>query len=283
MRKRTVLLTALSLVAFAANSILCRLALAERRIDAASFTTIRLVSGAIVLGLFAYGSMRKSRWAGSMISTAALFAYAAPFSFAYLRLGAGIGALVLFGTVQATMIGWGVWRGEKTSRSVWLGLAMALSGLVGLTAPGANAPDTIGVAMMVTAGIAWGVYSLRGRAASAPPLLTTAANFLGTVPFTLALSVATLGSSSASISAEGVGLAVASGALASGVGYSLWYAALRDLTATRAAILQLLVPILAAVGGMLMLGETLHLRLLVAGATILCGVAIAVAADSPRS
>lgn len=280
MKPRTLLLTALSLVAFAANSILCRLALAGGRIDAASFTSIRLVSGALVLGLLAARPLRKSPWPGSLASTAALFLYAAPFSFAYLRLGAGIGALVLFGSVQATMIGWGVLRGESTPRPVWIGLALALVGLLVLTVPGASAPNANGVLMMVGAGVAWGVYSLRGRSASAPPLVTTAANFAGTVPLTLGLLALSLDSLHAS--AFGIALAVASGALASGVGYSLWYSALRDLSATRAAIVQLLVPILASIGGVIVLHEAVTLRLLVASAAILGGVAMAIRGSRRR-
>jgi drug/metabolite transporter (DMT)-like permease len=277
MRTRTLLLTALSLIAFAANSILCRLALAGHRIDAASFTVIRLVSGAVVLGVFAVGGLREKPWPGSLASTGALFLYAAPFSFAYVRLGAGIGALVLFACVQATMIGWGLLRGERAPWAVWLGLALALGGLIGLTAPGATAPDAIGVATMSVAGVAWGIYSLRGRAALAAPLVTTAANFLGTVPLALALAWAVADSRAALLSTEGIVLAVASGALASGVGYSLWYAALLDLTATRAAILQLLVPIIALVGGVILLGESVSPRVLAAGTVILGGVAVAIA------
>lgn len=272
--RRTVVLTALALVGFAGNSLLCRLALAEGAIDAASFTAIRLVSGALVLAALA--RPRALVGAGSAASAAALFAYAAPFSFAYLRLGAGLGALVLFGAVQATMLGWAVARGERPGALVWLGLVVALVGLVGLAAPGRTSPDPLGLAAMALAGAAWAVYTLRGRGSSAPPLATTAANFARSVPLAAALvaGAALLGGLSAS--GRGVALATLSGAVASGLGYSLWYAALPHLSATRAAALQLLVPVLAAGGGVGLLGERVSPRLLLAGAAILGGVALAV-------
>jgi drug/metabolite transporter (DMT)-like permease len=271
-------LTAASLVAFAANSLLCRLALAQRQIDAASFTAVRLVGGAVVLGLLAASQLRAHPWPGSLYSTAALVLYAAPFSFAYLRLGAGLGALVLFGAVQTTMIVWGFVRGERASRATWIGFAIAVAGLVGLTAPGATAPDALGTAAMALAGVAWGVYSLRGRTSQAPPLATTAANFVGAVPVAGALMLAAACTSTIHLSRSGVGLALASGVLASGVGYSLWYMALRHLSATRAAILQLLVPILAAAAAVVLLGEPITLRMALAGSAILGGVALAIRA-----
>jgi drug/metabolite transporter (DMT)-like permease len=273
---RTAVLTALSLVAFASNSILCRLALAGHEIDAASFTAVRLASGALVLGVLAARSLRGRRWPGSAGSTLALLLYAAPFSFAYLRLGAGVGALILFGCVQATMVGWGVVRGERASGAVWLGLLIAVAGLIGLTTPGRSAPDGLGAAAMAIAGVAWGIYSLRGRTSSAPPLTTTAANFLRSLPVAAALATLAAASGGLHASSRGLVLAVASGALASGLGYSLWYSALRGLSATRAAIVQLLVPILAAGGGIAVLGEPISGRVAVAGAVILGGVAIAV-------
>lgn len=271
---RTILLTALALVGFAANSLLCRLALADRAIDAASFTAIRLASGALVL--VAIARPRAALHAGSAASAAALFAYAAPFSFAYLRLGAGLGALVLFGAVQAAMIGWAVARGERPGALVWLGLALALAGLVGLAAPGATSPDPIGLVAMVVAGVSWAVYTLRGRGAAGAPLATTAANFARSVPLAGALIAVAALVGGLSASARGVALAVLSGAVASGLGYSLWYAALPHLSATRAAALQLLVPVLAAGGGVGLLGERVSPRLLLAGAAILGGVALAV-------
>ena len=275
---RIALLTVLALVGFAANSLLCRAALAGggRLIDAASFTGVRLVSGALVLGLLLRA--RGGRYqGGSWGSALALFAYAAGFSLAYERIPAGVGALLLFGCVQATMLGTGLVRGERPRPLEWVGLLLALSGLVGLTAPGATAPDFVGAALMAGAGVAWGIYSLRGRG-STHPLAATANNFLLSVPMALglsAVSVAAQGSPHATV--RGVVLAMTSGALASGVGYSLWYAALPHLTATRAAIVQLSVPVLAATGGVLLLGEQVTVRLLGAGSALLCGVLLALA------
>ena len=214
--------------------------------------------------------------AGSAASAAALFAYAAPFSYAYLRLGAGLGALVLFGTVQATMLGWAVASGERPGLLVWLGLLLALFGLVGLAAPGATSPDPVGLAAMVIAGVSWAIYSLRGRGSSGPPLATTAANFARSVPLAAALVAGAALLEGLSATGRGVALAVVSGAVASGLGYSLWYAALPHLSATRAAALQLVVPVLAAGGGVGLLGERVSPRLVLTGAAILGGVALAV-------
>lgn len=272
--RRTIVLTATALVAFAANSLLCRLALATQRIDAASFTAIRLASGAIVLALLA---LRRGggKGAGSWWSAAALFLYAAPFSYAYMRISTGIGALVAFGAVQATMIGWGIARGERPRVAVWMGLVIAIGGLVGLTAPGATAPDPVGALIMAVAGIAWAVYSLRGRTPGADPVATNASNFARTMPLVAVLVASAAAMGGLHASPRGVLLAVASGALASGLGYSIWYAALQSLTATRAAILQLLVPILAASGGIVLLDERVTFRLVVAGVAVLAGVALA--------
>jgi drug/metabolite transporter (DMT)-like permease len=271
---RTAALAAAALVGFAANSILCRMALQPRLADAATFTTIRLVSGALVLLMLHRATAARAHGAtGSWTSAAALFAYAAAFSFAYLRIGAGTGALLLFGAVQATMLVW-AWRaGERLGPLEWLGLVTALGGLVVLILPGLAAPDPAGAALMIAAGMAWGVYSLRGRGAS-DPLAVTASNFARAVPLALALSL--LAAGRAHVTREGALLAAASGAVASGVGYSFWYAALRGLTATRAAIVQLSVPVLAAAGGVLLLGERLSPRLVFAGVAILGGVALGV-------
>jgi drug/metabolite transporter (DMT)-like permease len=274
---RTAALTAAALVGFAANSLLCRMALGPRLVDAATFTSIRIVSGAVAL--FIVGRMAAPARnadvspAGSWASAAALFVYAAAFSFAYLRIGAGVGALLLFGAVQATMLAWGLRRGERLQWPEWAGLTAAVAGLVALVAPGLSAPDTVGAVLMIAAGIAWGAYSLRGRGASRP-LAATASNFARAVPLACALSIALLGSAHAD--PHGALLAATSGALTSGVGYSLWYAALADLTATQAAIVQLSVPVLAAAGGVVLLGETLTPRLVACGAIILGGVALAV-------
>lgn len=276
MRTRIALLTAAALVAFAGNSLLCRLALAGREIDAASFTAIRIASGAIVLAVLAMprggGALRAGQWG----SAAALFGYAAPFSYAYLELGAGIGALILFGAVQTTMLGVAIARGERPRPLVWLGLAVALGGLVALAAPGTTAPDPLAAALMAGAGIAWGVYSLRGRAGTGDPLVATAGNFLRAAPFAVVLVVAASAFARLDVSPRGAGFALASGALASGLGYSLWYAALRGLAATEAAVLQLLVPVLAAAGGVVLLGESVSVRLALAAAAILGGVALAI-------
>jgi drug/metabolite transporter (DMT)-like permease len=272
-------LTALAMLCFAANSLLCRAALAELRIDPATFTAVRLVSGAAFLGALTWARHgRKAVEAGRWTSALALFAYAAAFSFAYVGLTAAAGALVLFGAVQATMIGVGWARGERLSWPQALGAALAAAGLVYLLSPGATAPPLKGAALMACAGIAWGVYSLLGRQASAQgrdPTLETAGNFLRSVPLCLALAPFAI---SAHLSAAGAALAVASGALASGAGYAIWYAALKGLNASEAAIVQLTVPAIAAAGGVALLHEPLSPRLLVAAAAILGGVAVVLSA-----
>lgn len=274
MATRVTALTAIALACFAGNSLLCRLALAERHIDATSFTVIRIASGALVLALLAMGrprlvATRGARW----LSAAALFVYAAPFSYAYLRLGAAIGALILFGCVQVTMLGWGVVRGERPSAFGWAGIVVALAGLGVLTIPGKSAPDPLGAAGMALAGIAWAVYSLRGRRAAGDPIVTTAASFARAVPLGAVLVALVVPTAGAHLTPRGVLLAVASGALASGAGYSVWYAALPHLSATRAAVVQLLVPIVAAFGAVALLGEIVSARLVIASASILAGVA----------
>jgi drug/metabolite transporter (DMT)-like permease len=273
---RTALLTAAALFCFAGNSLLCRLALADGSIDATLFTAIRLASGAIVLFVLARGRPREASARPAWASAGALFAYAAPFAYAYLRLGAAMGALILFASVQVTMIGWGVVRGERPRALAWLGIVVAIAGLVVLTVPGRSAPDPLGTAAMAMAGVAWGVYSLRGRGAPGDPVVTTSISFARTLPFAgamLAIAAPVLG---VHASPRGILLAIASGGLASGVGYSIWYAALRSLTATRAAITQLLVPILAAGGAIVMLGESVSTRLLLATAAILGGILLTI-------
>jgi drug/metabolite transporter (DMT)-like permease len=263
--------TAFALVAFAANSIICRMALGEASIDAASFTTIRLVSGALVLMLIVgtreTGAGQKHP--GSWISAGMLFLYAVPFSFAYIRLNTGTGALILFGAVQATMILAGLWQGERLHRLEWCGLAIALFGLIYLLLPGWKAPSLSGGILMTTAGIAWGVYSLRGRGVT-DPTAVTADNFLRSVPMVLVASVAA--ASSITISTKGIILAALSGGITSGLGYVVWYAALRELTATRAAVAQLLVPLIAATGGVVILSEQVSVRLIVSAVMIIGGV-----------
>jgi drug/metabolite transporter (DMT)-like permease len=275
-RTRIALLTAVALIAFAANSLLCRLALAGREIDAASFTAIRIASGAVVLALLAGRRDGGALRAGSWGSAAALFVYAAPFSFAYLELGAGPGALILFAAVQTTMLGVAIAGGERPRPAVWIGLAIALGGLVALAAPGATAPDPLAAALMAAAGAAWGVYSLRGRRAAGAPLAATAGNFVRAAPMAIALAAVAAAVAPVAITPRGAGLAIASGALASGAGYALWYAALRGLAAAEAAVVQLLVPVIAAAGGVALLGEIVSVRLALAAAAILGGVGLAI-------
>lgn len=273
----TAAFTLLALIAFAANSILTRLALARGHIDAAAFATVRLVAGAVALALLVRLQARSWRplRGGGLAGPLALFAYAAPFSFAYLRIGAAAGALVLFATVQLTMIGWGVAHGERPGLRVWIGLVVAAGGLAALTLPAASRPDPLGTALMVLAGIAWGAYSLLGRGAP-DPLAANARGFLGSVPLALLLSALTFRDARAD--ASGVALAVVSGAVTSGLGYAIWYRALRGLTATRAAIVQLTVPVIAAGGAVALLGEALSARLLASGAAVIGGVALALTA-----
>ena len=269
---RVVVLTTFALLGFAANSLLCRGALGAGQADAASYTALRLVSGAAVLWLLARpaGGIRGGSWASAL----ALFAYAGAFSFAYLWLGAGVGALLLFGAVQITMIGWGIARGSRPGARVWLGSLLATGGLAWLTLPGARAPSLAGSALMLVAGVSWGVYSLRGRRSSAPPLPTTADNFVRSVPFALALFVPLAWN--AHLTLRGATLALISGAIASGVGYSLWYGALPSLKPATAAIVQLLVPVIAASAAVVLFRETVSARFAVAAAAILGGVALAI-------
>ena len=272
-RARVVVLTSLAMVAFACNSLLCRLALGHTSIDAASFTTIRLMSGAVVLWLVAGMSRGTPAGTGNWPSALALFVYAAGFSFAYVSLPASTGALLLFGAVQATMIGHGIWAGERLSRPQLIGLVLALAGLVGLLLPGLSAPPLSGALLMLSAGVAWGVYSLRGKG-TGDPTRVTAGNFLRAVPIAAALSV--LMHDRASLDSAGVWYAVASGALASGIGYAIWYTALPALKATSAATVQLSVPVIAALGGIAFLGESATLRLVLASAAILGGIALVI-------
>jgi len=275
-RLLTALYTSLTMVAFASNSLLNRLALGRESIDAVSYTTVRLVSGALVLWLIA--SLRKDsaepKVRGNWISAAMLFLYAIAFSFAYLSLSAGTGALILFGTVQVTMILSALRSGERPQLLEWLGVLLALGGLVYLVLPGLRAPSPLGSALMSIAGVAWGVYSRRGRGATSP-LADTTGNFIRAVPFNLAVLLVSL--NGVHLSQTGILLAVLSGAIASGVGYVIWYAALSGLTATRAAIVQLSVPVLAAWAGVVFLAEDVSLRLILAAALILGGIALAIA------
>ncbi len=273
---RTALLVILAMVAFAANSLLCRMALKNTGIDAASFTTIRIISGAAVLWLIVCARGIPdglNGLMGSWLSALALFVYAAGFSCAYVKLPAAVGALILFGAVQTTMIGYGLWCGERMGGVQVAGLCAAFAGLISLLLPGLSAPPVASSLVMVTAGVAWGIYSLRGKG-SGDPMIATAGNFLRAVPFTALLYVITV--ADASLDGAGIWYAVVSGGLASGVGYAIWYAALPGLKATNAATIQLSVPVVAAVGGVIFLGETITLRLLLSSAGILGGVALVI-------
>lgn len=272
-RARVASLTALAMLAFAANSLLCRAALRDTCIDAALFTAIRLGSGALMLAAIARMRRGGTRGGGSWRSALALFAYAAGFSFAYMSLSAATGALLLFGAVQVTMIGHGVRSGERFERRQSAGLVLALGGFAGLLLPGLTAPPLAGSLLMIGAGVSWGIYSLRGRGAG-DPTQVTAGNFLRSVPLALALTLVL--ARDTLLDPAGAGYAVASGALASGVGYAIWYAVLPRLKATHAATVQLSVPVVAALGGILLLGEAMTLRLALASVAILGGIALVI-------
>lgn len=278
---RVAALTALAMLAFAGNSILCRLALKTAAIDPAAFTALRLAAG--VVALLAILSVtdrgKPGGTAGSWRSAAALFLYAAFFSFAYLDLDAASGALILFGFVQATMIGTALAAGDRPGPWEWGGWLLAALGLLLLLLPGAQAPSPVGAALMATAGIAWGVYSLRGKGA-AHPLAATAGNFLRSLAFAAPLLLFAIDRLHATL--PGVLLAVTSGALTSGCGYVLWYAALGGLTSMQAALVQLCVPALAAGGGVLLLAEPLSPRLAACGGMILGGILLALVRRSRR-
>jgi len=278
-RARILVLTALALLAFAGNSLLCRVALHDTRIDPATFTCVRLVSGALALWLIARLRGETPRAGGGWLSAFALFAYAAAFSFAYVQLSAGTGALLLFGAVQATMVGYGLCSGERLRALQIAGLALAIGGLVGLLLPGLSAPPLRSSLLMLAAGIAWGIYSLRGKRAGAP-LRTTAENFLRAVPFAIAASALAAAAAPPSLDAAGAACALASGMLTSAIGYAIWYAALGGLSSTQAASVQLSVPVIAAVGGVVLLGETFTLRLVLAATAILGGIALVI---TPRA
>jgi drug/metabolite transporter (DMT)-like permease len=270
---RVFILTLLALTAFAGNSLFCRAALASTHIDAASFTTVRLLSGAVVLRLVVLIHRGAKAGGGNWLSALVLFAYAAGFSFSYVHLTAAAGALLLFGAVQTTMIGCGLWRGERLRELQMVGLILAIGGLVGLLLPGLSAPPLMGALLMLGAGVAWGVYSLRGKV-SGNPLQVTAGNFARAAAMSSALSA--LLSRNVSLDPEGIWYAVLSGALASGVGYVIWYMALPLLRATTAATVQLSVPVIAAMGGVFFLEEPLTLRLIVAAVAIIGGIGLVV-------
>ncbi len=272
---RVLIPTLLALLAFAGNSVLCRMALRETSIDAASFTSLRLLAGAIALWLLVrlqrapQQPTQSGNWRGAL----ALFGYAALFSCAYLQLTTATGALLLFGAVQLTMIGYGIARGERPGWQAGTGILLAFAGLAWLLLPGLASPPIPNALMMLLAGVAWGIYSLLGRGAS-NPLQVTAGNFLRTVPLTAIFSLAAL--PWFHWDSTGALLAIISGAITSGIGYAIWYRALPMLQATQAATVQLSVPVIAAFGGTLLLQEPLSLRLLLAGAAVLGGIALVI-------
>lgn len=272
-RTQVFFLTSLAMIAFAGNSLLCRLALKHTEIDPASFTAIRIIAGALTLWLVVRIRARSDRPLGNWPSAAALFAYAAAFSFSYVSLPAAAGALLLFGAVQATMIGYGLWAGERPAKKQTIGVVAACSGLVALLLPGLSAPPLQGSLLMLAAGVAWGIYSLRGRGGG-DATRVTAGNFLRAAVFAAGLGLGML--RWASLDMAGVWYAVSSGALASGVGYAVWYTALRGLTATTAASVQLSVPVIAAVGGIVFLDEPLTPRLVICSVAILGGIALVI-------
>lgn len=282
---RLVILVTLAMLAFAGNSLLCRMALKHTSIDAASFTTVRMLSGACMLWLVVRlrrgtGSTTgaEERGGGNWWSACALFVYATGFSFAYISMPAATGALLLFGAVQATMIGYGVVKGERMHKLQIVGFALALSGLVALMLPGLAAPSLRSSLFMLSAGVAWGVYSLRGKReqnrGASDPTQVTAGNFMRAVPMALVLSLLTV--QHLSLDRAGLGLAVLSGALASGLGYAIWYRALPALKATQAATVQLSVPVLAALGGVVFIGEAVSAAMLLASSAILGGIALVI-------
>ena len=270
---RLFILTVLAMIAFASNSLLCRAALKQTRIDAASFTLIRILSGAAALWLIM--KLRRATWKeeGSWSSALALFIYAAAFSFAYLDLSAGTGALLLFGAVQATMILWGFRKGEVLDAIQMVGLIFAVTGLVVLMFPSLSAPPLLGSILMLGAGVAWGIYSLRGKGEK-NPVSVTGGNFVRAVPFAAAACIISV--PWIHVDPAGVSYAIISGAITSGLGYVIWYSALPGLKAASAATVQLSVPVLAATGGILLLGEPLTLRYLLASIAILGGIALVV-------
>lgn len=273
MAMKTLLLTLVALIAFAANTILCRMALGTNSIDPASFTSVRLLSGALVLWLLLRLNRSPKPHQGNWQGAAFLFIYAISFSFAYVSLTTGTGALILFGWVQVTMISVGLLSGYRPTLLAWLGLLLASAGLVYLMLPGISAPDPTGALLMSIAGIAWGAYSLKGQRVTSP-LAATTGNFIYTIPMALVTSLLFMTQQHSSV--KGIILAMLSGSLASGVGYAIWYRTLPLLTSTSAASAQLAVPVIAAFGGVLFMGEAFTQRLLFASLLILGGIALVI-------
>ena len=273
--KKTSIFTGLALIAFAANSVLCRLALGEKTIDAASFTVIRLLSGALVLLVILKikNNNNCSHSRGSWPASLMLFLYAITFSFAYITLDTGTGALILFGSVQITMLLLSLISGNRLHISEWMGLLLAFTGFVYLILPGVTTPSVMGFLLMAVAGIAWGIYTLIGRG-SDNPLMDTSYNFLRTIPFVIILVI--IAAQNAHYSTNGILLAALSGGIASGIGYTIWYIALGGLSATQAAVVQLAVPVIAALGGVIFVSEAITLRLILSGLMILGGILLVV-------
>ena len=283
---RTISLTIVAMLAFAANSVLCRLSLAQGSIDAASFTSVRVGSGVVTLWLLLSFRGRANLMHGSWRAAFALFAYAAAFSFAYITLSAGAGALLLFGAVQATMVTTGLVRGERLTAPQWFGFIVALLGLAVLLIPGAAAPPIGGAVLMLVAGIAWGVYSLLGRG-EVDPLAATAGNFLRALPMAVMLLglAAMFGANldQSKLDQSGLVYAIISGAAASGLGYTIWYAALPDLSPTQGASVQLIVPVITALAGTIALGEAVTIRLSLSSVAIISGIALVIVSREQRS
>jgi drug/metabolite transporter (DMT)-like permease len=271
---KTILFTGIALIAFAANSVLCRLALGDNTIDASSFTVIRLLSGAIVLfAILRFSNKSKPQSNNSWLAASMLFLYAVTFSFAYITLDTGTGALILFGSVQITLIFLALMSGNRLLIIEWAGVLIAFAGFVYLILPGVSTPSLLGFTLMTIAGVAWGIYTLKGKG-SANPLADTATNFIRTIPFLILLALFTF--QHAQLSMEGIVLAILSGAIASGIGYSIWYAALAGLSTTQAAVVQLLVPVIAALGGIVFVSETITLRLFFSAIMVLGGIFLVV-------
>lgn len=272
---KTSFLTCLAIMAFAANSVLCRLALGHGAIDASSFTVIRLLSGAITLVIILNikGSRKGDLSKGSWTASFALFLYAITFSYAYLSVDTATGALILFGSVQITMIMLSIASGTRLHISEWFGVIVAFSGFVYLILPDVTTPSINGLMLMTVSGISWGVYTLKGRG-SINPLMDTSYNFLRSIPFIAVLAVFTM--NNINYSSEGIMLALISGAITSGVGYTIWYIALGGLSSTQAAVIQLSVPVIAALGGVLFVSENITLRLFISAAVVLGGILMVV-------
>lgn len=272
---KTLVFTILAMIAFAANSVLCRLALGNNTIDASSFTILRLLSGTLVLMTIIGLKYNKKRTTskGSWVASSMLFLYAITFSFAYITLDTGTGALIMFGSVQITILLLSFITGTRLHLSEWTGVAIAFTGFVYLVLPGVTSPSLAGFILMTIAGFAWGIYTLKGQGSDAP-LMDTSYNFLRTMPFVIILTIIAL--QNVSYTTEGIILAVLSGGIASGIGYMIWYVALGGLSSTQAAVVQLSVPVLAAMGGVIFMSEAVTLRLTISSLLILGGILLVV-------